>query len=86
MQKIFIFVKKNENKYVKDKKHREVRFHCREMQRNIVELRITYLIENIANQKITIYFHNGSNYDYHFIIKDLAENFKETIYLLRRKH
>ena len=44
MQKIFIFVKKNENKYVKDKKHGEVRFHCREMQRNIVELRITYLI------------------------------------------
>ena len=30
----------------------------------------------------TIAFHNGSNYDYHFIIKELAEEFeKQFIYL-----
>ena len=23
------------------------------------------------------FFHNGSNYDYHFIIKDLAKEFEE---------
>ena len=28
-------------------------------------------------KKIPIVFHNGSNYDYHFIIKDLAEEFKK---------
>ena len=26
-------------------------------------------------KKIPIVFHNGSNYDYHFIIKELAEEF-----------
>ena len=28
-------------------------------------------------KKITIVFHNGFNYDYHFIIKELAEEVKE---------
>ena len=28
-------------------------------------------------KKITITFHNESNYDYHFIIKELAEEFKK---------
>ena len=28
-------------------------------------------------KKILIAFHNGSNYDYHFIIKGLAEEFKK---------
>ena len=27
-------------------------------------------------QKIPVLFHNGSNYDYHFIIKKLANGFK----------
>ena len=30
-------------------------------------------------KRITIVFHNGSNYDYHFIIKELAEEFKKQI-------
>ena len=28
-------------------------------------------------KKFPIFFHNGSNYDYHFIIKELAEEFKK---------
>ena len=28
-------------------------------------------------KKIPIVFHNASNYDYHFIIKELAEEFKK---------
>ena len=28
-------------------------------------------------KKITMVFQNGSNYDYHFIIKELAEEFKK---------
>ena len=31
-------------------------------------------------------FDNGSNYDYHFIIKELAEKFEKTIYFFWRKH
>ena len=29
------------------------------------------------HKKIPIVFHNGSNYDYHFIIKELTEEFKK---------
>ena len=28
-------------------------------------------------KKITVVFYNGSNYDYNFIIKELAEEFKK---------
>ena len=28
-------------------------------------------------KKVPIAFHNGSNYEYHFIIKELAEEFKK---------
>ena len=30
--------------------------------------------------------HNGSNCDYHFIIKELTKKKQKTIYLFRRKH
>ena len=37
---------------------------------------ITYVIENISVLKNNpIAFHHGSNYDYHFIIIELAEEF-----------
>ena len=34
-------------------------------------------LKSSVPKKIPIAFHNGSNYDYHFIIKKLAEEFKE---------
>ena len=37
-------------------------------------------------KKISITFHNGSNYGYHFVIKELAEEFRKITYLFRRKH
>ena len=46
-------------------------------------LRIAYVIlklkknKKCVRKKIPIVFHNGSNYDYHFIIKELAEEFKK---------
>ena len=64
----------------KDKKvfklYHKVRDHChytgkfRGAAHNICNLRY-----NIP-KKIPIVFHNGSTYDYHFIIKKLAEDFK----------
>ena len=38
---------------------------------------IAYVIQNIVYPKKYIAFHNGSNYDYQVIIKDLAEEFKK---------
>ena len=36
-----------------------------------------------APKKISIAFHNGSNYDYHFIIKEFVEECKKKITYLR---
>ena len=65
------------DKYLKDEKYRKVRNHChytweyRGAAHNICNLK--YSVPN----KILIVFHNGSNYDYHFIIKGLAEKFQK---------
>ena len=59
-----------------NKKYRKVRDHChytekyRGSARNICNLR--YKIP----KEIPVVFHNGSTYDYHFIIKELAEKFE----------
>ena len=37
-------------------------------------------------KKISIAFHNGLNFDYHFLIKELAEEFKKQFTCLRGKH
>ena len=35
-------------------------------------------------KEIPVMFHNGSNYDYHFIIKELAEEFEGQFECLRK--
>ena len=61
--------KKNFITVAKDKNYRNIRNHChftgkyRDALHSICNLRI-----NLPNQ-IPVVFHNGSNYDYHFIIK-----------------
>ena len=44
------------------------------IQGNIEVLHIAY-VKFTLPKEISIVFHNGSNYDYHFIIKELAEEF-----------
>ena len=75
MQKSVIFVKKNENKYLKDKTYCKVRDHrpCTGKYRGAA---------HSVPKIIPIIFHNGSNYYYHFIIKELADVFKKQF----RKH
>ena len=68
---------KIENKYLKDKKYRKVIDHCcytgeyRGAAYSICNLRYS------VPKKMSILFHNGSNYDYPFIIKELAEKIKK---------
>ena len=87
MQKSVIFAKKTENKCFKDKKYCKVRdCHChytgeyRGAAHGICNLKYS-----VAKKKF-IASHNGSNYDYYFIITELAEEIKKTIYLLGTKH
>ena len=73
----YICKEKFGNEYLKDKKYRKVRDHChytgeyRGAAHSICNLKYS------VPKKIPIVFHNGSNYDYHFIIKELAEEFKK---------
>ena len=73
-QKICYICKKEFDK--SDKKHYKVRDHChytgkyRGAAHNICNLR--YKI----SKEIPIVFHNGSTYDYHFIIKELVKEFQ----------
>ena len=68
---------------MKDKKYCKVRGHChytgkyRDAAHSISSLKYS------VPKKIRIGFHNGSNYDYHFTIKGLTEEF--IMYLFRRK-
>ena len=89
LQKSVIFVKKNlkvNMKYVKYKKYYKVGDYChytgeyRGAAHRICNLKYS------VSKRIPIAFHNGSNYDYHFIIKELAKEFKKQFYLFRRKH
>ena len=64
---------------MKNKKHRQVRdhFHYTGEYRGIVHSICN--LKYCVSSKLPIAFHNGSNYDYHFIIKELAEEFKKQL-------
>ena len=59
-----------------DKKHHKVRDHCHYTGK------YTGAAHNICNlrykvpKEIPVVFHNGSTYDYHFIIKELVKEFE----------
>ena len=82
----YICKKKNKNKYLKDTKYYKVRDHFhytgeyRGTAHGICNLKYG------VPKKIPIVFRNGSNYDYQFIIKKLAEEFKKQMYMFRRKY
>ena len=67
---------------MKDKKYREFRDNChytgeyRGAAHSICNLKYS------VAKKIPIVFLNGSNYNYHFIIKELAEEFKRELICL----
>ena len=73
MKKGFLMIKIKKSEY--DLYHK-VRDHChyskkvRGASHNICNLQYK------VTKKIPIVFHNGSTYDYHFIIKKLADTFK----------
>ena len=67
-----------ENKFYKDKKNNyiKVKVHCHYTGKyRGAAHKICNLMYN-APTEIPVVFHNGSSYDYHFIIKGLAEEFE----------
>ena len=73
----YICKEKFENKYLKDKKYRKFRDYChytgeyRGAAHSICNLKYS------VPKKIPIVFLNGSNCDYHFIIKEITGEFKK---------
>ena len=76
MQKYVIFVEEKSKKFAKDKSYRKVRDYCHYTgkQRGAAHsiCNLTFSVSNETPAE----FCNGSNYDYHFIIKELANQFE----------
>ena len=73
----YICKEKFENKYLKYKKYRKVRDHCHYTGEYRGAVQSICNLKYIVPKKIPIVFHNGSNYDYHFITKEVAEEFEK---------
>ena len=72
----YICKERFEDKYAKDKKYISKLDTTSIMQVNTVVLHKTCNLKYSAPKKRFIVFNNASNYHYHFIIKELAEEFK----------
>ena len=74
--KCYIYGEKITKNFSKDKNHQKVKDHChftgkyRSAAHSIRNLRF-----NVPNE-VPVVFHNDSNHDYHFIIKELAKKFE----------
>ena len=66
---------------MKDKKHRKVRDHCHYTREYRGAARSISNSKYSVPRKIPIVFHNGSNNDYHFIIKEFDDNTYYTLLL-----
>ena len=71
----YICKEKFENKNTEDKKCCKVRDHCHYTGEYRDAAHILFNLKYSVPKKIPIFFHIGANYDYHFIIKELAEKF-----------
>ena len=67
-----MFSRKIEVRYDKDKKYCKVRNHYHYTEKSGAAHSICHLKYNVPKE-IPILLHNGSNYDYRFIIKEVAE-------------
>ena len=73
----YICKEKFENKYLKDKKYRKVRHHYHYTGEYRGAAHNIYNLKYSVPKEIPIVFHDGSNYDYYFMTKGLAEKFKK---------
>ena len=71
----YICRKKFEGKHTTDEKYSNVRDHCHYKGEYTGALHSICNLRYSIPREIRVAFHNGSNNDYHFIIKELAEEF-----------
>ena len=75
-KKIVIYAKKRFSTDDGNKKYHKVRDHCHYTGKYRGAAQRTCSLRYKAPKEIPIVFHNASIYDYHFIIKELAEEFE----------
>ena len=66
----------NKNKKMEFKLYKKVRDHCNFTGKFRGAAHSIFNLNYKVLQEIPVKFHNGSKYDYHFIIEELAEEFK----------
>ena len=76
----YICQEKFENKYLKNKKYRKVRddYHYTGEHRGAAHS--IYKLKHSVPRIILKVFHDGSHYNYHFIITQLAREFKKKLF------
>ena len=62
---------------MKNKKYLKVRDHCHYTGEYRGAAHSIYNLKYIVPKKLPTVFHSGSNYDYHFMIKESQEKFKK---------
>ena len=73
----YISKKKFESKYTTDTTYRKVRDHCHFTGKyRSTEHRISYS-KYSTPKEIPVIFYNGSNYDYYFVVKEVANELEE---------
>ena len=73
-----------EYKFAKDKKYYKGRDHCHYTDGYKGATRSICNLKYSISKETTLLFHNTSNYDYHFIIKEVAEEFEENLLVLEK--
>ena len=80
MQESVIFINGNwKINICRIKKDCKIRDNCHYTGEYRGAVNSIYNLKYSAHRKIPILFHNGSNYDYHFIIKELAKEFEKQL-------
>ena len=73
----YIWKEKFQNKYIKGRRYYKVRDHCHHTGECRSAAHSIWKWKYSVPKIIPMTSHNGSNYHYHFIIKDLAEEFRK---------
>ena len=71
---------------MKDKKYCIVKHHYHYTGKYRAAAHSICNLKYSVPKKVSTDFYNGYNYDYHFTIKESAEELKKTVYLFRRIH
>ena len=75
----YIFFFKFKHKYANDKNYCEVKDHCHYTGKYRAAAHSICNLKYSIFKSIALVFHNGSSYDYNFVINELAKEFKEEL-------